>query len=354
MGEVPRPSLEGLLDAKAPKWIFVGGKGGVGKTTTSCALSCLLAWTPLRNEESKESRKRRVLIISTDPAHNLSDAFGQPFSKTPTAVKGLENLHAIEIDPSALTKDKDYFADWHSKENDSVDSTQGTFRNLFGVLQNAAASFPGIDEVTVFAELMREVQQLNYDTVVFDTAPTGHTLRLLALPHTLADALDRLLDLQGMTTLLNAASQFMGNATDMSAGTFTEKVQHWRGQIKEIQQRFTNHEETTFVCVCIPEFLSVYETERLIQELAKYDIACDHVVVNQLVRRPKNESPCRMCDARVRIQSKYLEEITELYEDFHIVQMPLMCDEVRGVESLSLFGKYLLTPYNPDRDGYLM
>lgn len=85
----------------------------------------------------------------------------------------------------------------------------------------------------------------------------------------------------------------------------------------------------------------------------KYNIACDSIVVNQLVMKPSNEPPCRMCNARQKIQHKYLEQIDDLYEDFHVVKMPLLDNEVRGVQALKQFAQFLIQPYKPDVHGYI-
>lgn len=160
----PAPSLPStlanVLTQGSLQWIFVGGKGGVGKTTTSCALGMLLA-------QSRGS----VLVVSTDPAHNLSDAFQQRFSGTPSLVTGFTNLYCMEID-NALTD---------SMLTEAAGGDEGGV-GMASMLSELTKSLPGWDEVMGFATMLKTIQSASFDCVVFDTAPTGHTLRLLSVP----------------------------------------------------------------------------------------------------------------------------------------------------------------------------
>ncbi|CDJ64282.1 arsenical pump-driving ATPase, putative [Eimeria necatrix] len=125
-------SLDELINTPTLKWIFVGGKGGVGKTTTSCAIATKLA-------EKRES----VLLLSTDPAHNLSDALTQKFSSTPTLVKGFSNLYAMEIDSKP-----------HEATEFNLNASKEA-NDFAKFLPEIIHAVPGIDEALSFAELMQ-------------------------------------------------------------------------------------------------------------------------------------------------------------------------------------------------------
>ena len=230
------------------------GKGGVGKTTTSSCLSIQLA-----------KKREKVLIVSTDPAHNLSDAFCQKFGRDPMLVNGFKNLYVMEIDANA---DMDKIQNEMSTAA-AGDDEQSVLQSLMGDL---TSSIPGIDEAMSFSEvrpkwkgcsvnsahtrlimklngrlfvwhcltpqipspsqLMKQVQTMDYDTIVFDTAPTGHTLRLLSFPTIMEKALGKVMDLKdkfggmlsSMTGLMGGAAKGPNgeNPADMMLGKVRE------------------------------------------------------------------------------------------------------------------------------------
>ena len=128
------------------------------------------------------------------------------------------------------------------------------------------------------------------------------------------------------------------------------KLDELKSVVDEVNTQFRDPELTTFVCVCIPEFLSLYETERLVQELAKFEIDCRNVVVNQVIS-PSEVGSSRLLAARVRMQAGYLAQFDELYEDFHLVKMPLLDEEVRGVDALRAFSRFLVDPAAAEEAG---
>jgi len=324
--DAPSPNIESILNKTSLKWIFVGGKGGVGKTTCSCSLAIQLS-----------KCRDRVLLISTDPAHNVSDAFDQKVGKIPTLIKGFKNLYAMEIDPTVNLTELELNC---LGENEQAEAAN--FRKLIGELMN---NFPGMDEYTSYTEVFRLVDSMDYSVVVFDTAPTGHTLRLLAFPEMMEKGLGNLLNLKNQFgPILNQVCGWigLGDQTNEATRLLEEKMP----LVKKITNQFKNPDQTTFMCVCIPEFLSLYETERLVQELHVQNIHVNHIVVNQLLF-PNAAVHCTMCNARTKIQNKYLSEIEDLYDDMHIIKMPLLEYEIRGVEKVSKFSNYLVNPHKP-------
>ncbi|KAM7535377.1 hypothetical protein Aperf_G00000096158 [Anoplocephala perfoliata] len=335
------PTIQNLLDQTSLRWIFVGGKGGVGKTTCSCSIAVELAKV-----------RDRVLIISTDPAHNLSDAFDQKFSRSPTLVNGFTNLYAMEIDPNINVEELEEDLAGVEEANRSSD-----LRRTMSGLMNA---IPGIDEYMSYTEVFRLVRSLDYSVVVFDTAPTGHTLRLLAFPDLVEKGMNKLIRIKhSLGPMLNQMMSFLG----MGGGTgavlapeeLSQAIEERLPIVREITQQFKDANQTTFVCVCIAEFLSMYETERLVQALAEQDIDIHNIIVNQLLfpnldsegdlLDVKVPTDCMMCKARHRIQSKYLEQILDLYDDMHVTQLPQLEHEVRGKDRICAFSRYLLSPY---------
>lgn len=348
--DLPEPSLKNLIDQKSLQWIFVGGKGGVGKTTTSCCLGIQLA-----------KYRQKVLIISTDPAHNLSDAFCQKIGREPTLINGFCNLSAMEIDAN---EDMEKFqrSIEESSGTSEVDDADSPISSLMSELTN---SIPGVDEAMSFSELMKQVQNLDYDVVVFDTAPTGHTLRLLSFPTILDKALGKMMELKDrFGGLISQASALMGsnpgNAQEMLLG----RLEETRVIINKVNANFQDPDLTTFVCVCIPEFLSIYETERLVQELSKFGIDSHNIVINQVLFPEKDAEElsewfesnkhslpreameiCSKMMCRKKMQDKYIGQCFDLYgDDFHVVLQPLLDYEVRGADRLETFSESLINP----------
>jgi len=331
------------------QWVFVGGKGGVGKTTTSCCLGVQLA-----------KYRKKVLIVSTDPAHNLSDAFCQKIGREPTPIHGFNNLDAMEID---ATDDMERIQESMSSSAVASNNNESGVASLMAEL---TSSIPGIDEAMSFSELMKQVNSLDYDIVVFDTAPTGHTLRLLSFPTILDKALGKILELKDRFGGLigQASAMLSGGTPGQMQEMLLGKLEETRAVINKVNLAFQDPELTTFVCVCIPEFLSIYETERLVQELSKFGIDCHNIVVNQVLFPEKDaeeleewlnnnkmllpkeaQEICGKMMARKRMQDKYIGQCFDLYgDDFNVTLMPLLDWEVRGVEKLVCFSDNLINP----------
>lgn len=297
-------------------FIFVGGKGGVGKTSISSATALWLA----------ESGKK-TLIVSTDPAHSLSDSLEVPIGHYPREIK--TNLYAVEIDPDEAMAQKQAALD-SQKTMADADKMMGL--DMLSDQLDMASSSPGADEAAAFEVFMSVMTSNEYDVVVFDTAPTGHTLRLLSFPEVMDTWVGKMM--KAKAKLGSAANKlkniipFMDADEDIQS---TEELERTKRQINEAKAVLSDPERTTFKMVVIPEEMSIYESERSLEALGKYDITVDSVIVNQVM---PDITDCDFCHSRHKLQQKRLALINQKFPDQTIAEVPLFKDEVKGQEKL--------------------
>lgn len=181
------------------------------------------------------------MIVSTDPAHNLSDAFCQKIGREPTPIEGFDNLSAMEIDANNDMEEMQRNMEEQGAEDDT---------GLSSMLSELTSSIPGIDEAMSFSELMKQVQELDYDVVVFDTAPTGHTLRLLSFPTILEKALGKVMELKDrFGGLIGQATAMMGNGANpgQAQDAILGRLEETRAVINKVNDAFQDPALTTFV-----------------------------------------------------------------------------------------------------------
>ncbi|MQL98958.1 hypothetical protein Taro_031677, partial [Colocasia esculenta] len=147
-------------------------------------------------------------------------------------------------------------------------------------------------------------------------------------------------------------SRMLGFEDELSDDALAGKLEGMKDVIEQVNKQFRDPDLTTFVCVCIPEFLSLYETERLVQELTKFEIDAHNIIINQNIFPAKflalvEAVESKLLKARMRMQQKYIDQFYMLYDDFHITKLPLLPEEVCGVQALKRFSGNFLTPYKP-------
>ncbi len=312
-------SLNSLLKTNTEIILF-GGKGGVGKTSISSATALYFA-----------EKGEKVLIISTDPAHSLSDSFSQNLSGGEiiriTDVKG--ELYGLEINPEKGTKEMKEILE--SKEE--LDGFQQSlemlgFEDITSDLTRNTP--PGMDEAISLAKVMEIARQSTYDRIILDTAPTGHTIRLLALPEFLDSFLGKLMKLRvKLNNTMAMFKSFLG--MDAQKDHSLELMEKLKENIIRIRDDLQNNEKTEFVVVTIPTLMAVYESERLLSSLHDQQILVRNVVINQI--NPKNES-CPFCMARYNNQKKVIDYAEAIFSEYYLTKIPFFPEEIKGVEEL--------------------
>ena len=301
----------------AAEYVLYGGKGGVGKTTMAAA-------TALASARDGTA----TLVVSTDPAHSLSDTLETPVADEPERIREEIPLYAAEIDPEAALADGPF-----GGESNPLTGMLGDGPDPLG------GSMPGSDEAAAIRLLLEYLDDPRFDRVVVDTAPTGHTLRLLELPEMLDSMVGKLLTLRDR--MGGMVGGLFGDDADEEEGI--DDLREFSARIERLRDLLRDPARTDFRVVMVPEELSVRESERLLDRLAAFEIPVGTVVVNRVMQDPTevvdvdpdlfvapNHTDCEFCARRWDVQQEALARSQDIFRGHEVRRVPLFAEEVRG------------------------
>ncbi len=299
--------------------VFFGGKGGVGKTTLACGYALLAA-----------DRRRKTLLVSTDPAHSTGDMLETSLTDEPLEV--VPNLWALEIDPE---READrYIQDVKQR---LVESTAPRLLQEVERQIDIARVSPGAEEAALFDRFARILDETRgrYDRVVFDTAPTGHTVRLLSLPELMGAWMSGLISRRHK---VNVLSRMWRNVAGAAAGDerpqtdpVLEALRKRKVRFEHARRTLTDATRVAFVFVVIPERLPIIETAKAVKLLKKYQVPVGGVVVNRVL---PSEVQGDFLERRRHREQQYLHDIERTFAAFPIFYLPLGATDVLGVDAL--------------------
>ena len=317
------------------------GKGGVGKTTTAAATAALAA-----------SRGLKTLVLSTDPAHSLADAFGMPLGAEPTVVG--EGLLGMQVDGQRA-----FERSWREVQD-----------YLRGVLERAGVDalqadeltvLPGAEEVLALLELRRQAASGLYDLIVVDCAPTGETLRLLALPEALSWYVEKVFPAH--RRVLKAVRPLLARVATVPEDDVFEAVARLHAELTEVRDLLTAP-STSVRLVLTPEAVVVAEARRTLTSLALYGYRVDGLVANRVI--PVSDDP--WVQGWVAAQTVQLAVVRADAAPLPVRESPYAAGEPVGVEALLEFAANLYGDADPtevvsteelvtvarDADGFLL
>ena len=324
-----------LLPKEGFRTVFVIGKGGVGKTTTSASLAVALS-----------KKGYRTLIVSLDPAHNLGDVFMVKLKDKPK--KLAENLYASELDMEKLIKE--YLK--HLENNLKNMYRYLTVINLEKYFEILSFS-PGIEEYATL-EAVRNIltQGDEWDIIIFDTPPTGLTLRVLALPRISLIWADKLIDIRRkilerrrMVAKIHGDQKFQIEGQEFvlpkeeEEDPVMKELKKYREEVKFVEDVITNPEKTSVIAVMNPEMLPLYETERAYESLKKFKVPFNMIVINKVITVEREIPEIKV---KLDAQEKVLEEIERKFPGIEKVRIPMFPEEPRGIEGLEKLGGMIL------------
>ena len=281
--------------------LFFSGKGGVGKTSLASATAVTLA-----------DAGQRVLLVTTDPASNLADVFDQAIGPVPRAIDGVPGLLAQEIDAEAAAA---------TYRQEALAPLRGVLPDAMLATVEEQMSGPCTIEVAGFDEFVHCLLTTDYDVVVFDTAPTGHTLRLLALP-----------------------AAWSAHITDSAQGSGqtclgpVDQLRTSKEQYDTALALLKNPDVTTFILVTQPDRAAVAETLRAAQELQELGIEAPRVVVNGMIPAEAADHPFF---AARRAQQDGAVASLQADWDQPVSQIPLQEGEITGLPALRMLGRWV-------------
>lgn len=305
-----------LLEGDTMRITFFGGKGGVGKTTCSAAHALALA-------ESGE----RTLLISTDPAHSTADLLEMTVRREPVKLK--DRLWVKEIDP----------ADASARYMEEVK------QHLYGLAaprlwkeverqMDFAAASPGADEAALFDEMVQTILdgEHDYDHLVFDTAPTGHTLRLLSLPELMGVWIEGMISRRKRHRDLTRMLHNVAGTEVEPEDRVYEMLQKRKNRFAAVRERLLDPQVTRFCFVLNPEHLPLIETAKAVDILDKYDIPVKGLIVNRVL---PPEADGAFFAKRREQEHVYLQEIDERFHHLDKLFIPMKPTDIRGLHELS-------------------
>lgn len=302
-------ALDGLENNDL-KLIIFGGKGGVGKT--SCAIATALAL----------SENFKTLLISTDPAHSVSDCLEQQIGFKVVKVDGTANLYAIEVFADEALSE---FKTEHQGELKKLLETSTNLDNE-DIDEMLTLSIPGIDEVMSFKTIIDFIEEGNYDKYVVDTAPTGHALRLISSPKLLDGWIKVAARMRWKYRYM--ITSFSGSYKQDEVDAFLLSL---KKTVKRIENILRDNTRCEFIPVCIPELMAISETGRLLADLGTSGIISRQIIVNNVMI----SEGCDFCRRRKAGQLPYLQEISETFSNLNKVEVPMFAEEIKGLEALN-------------------
>lgn len=290
------------------KYIFFSGKGGVGKTTMASATAIHYALSG-----------KKTLIVTTDPASNLADVFEQEIGHKITPIKGIDKLYAMEIDPDEATREY--------KERIIAPFREAMPEDVIASIDEQLNG-PCTTEVASFDRFIDFMEGDEYDIIVFDTAPTGHTIRLLELPVDWSKHIEEASKGTGQTCLGPV-----------------QTIQESKDKYDRATALLRNPERTSFIFVMRPEELSLYETIRASKELETLGIQAGEVIINGILP----EEVCEIEFFRKKYEAQ--QKVIKLAENGIATSkryMLLRDNEVKGIEALKGVARELFNGVKPD------